>query len=75
MSLLRRIVKKRSVKNFINSIKDQRIKILDVGCGNKSSIWIKKIKPYSTLTGIDVVDFNQNDQSMKTYDDYILASP
>lgn len=50
-------------------------KILDIGCGNKSVIEIKKFLPDCDYTGIDVVDLNQDEFSKSLMEEYYISSP
>ena len=59
----------------MSSIKKDNCKILDVGCGNASSIFLKTVKPNSTAYGIDVVDFKQSNESKGLYEQYIISEP
>lgn len=48
-------------------------RILDVGCGNKSSVFVKSLSPESHLTGVDVADYNQDEESIALYDEYKIV--
>ena len=50
-------------------------KILDIGCGNKSVIEIKKFLPHCNYTGVDVEDLNQDELSKSLMDEYHITSP
>ena len=56
-------------RSFLSSIKKENCKVLDVGCGNKSSIFIKTAKPSSVVFGIDI------DESKELYEQYIVTQP
>ena len=62
-------------RSFLSSIKKDNCKILDVGCGNASSIFLKTVKPNSIAYGIDVVDFKQSNESKGLYEHYIISKP
>jgi len=70
-----RFLRKYGKDNFISNL-DSHSKILDVGCGNASTIQnIKIIKPFCNLTGIDINDYNQTLDSKRVIDNYIIAHP
>ena len=50
-------------------------RILDLGCGNNSSVIVKTICPNSYYVGIDVVDLNNNCDVNQIADKYILTDP
>lgn len=75
IDFLIRLLRPRGQRSFLSSIKKEDSKILDVGCGNESSVFIKTAKPDSIVYGIDVVDFNQSKESKKLYEKYIIAQP
>ena len=60
-------------RSFLSSIKKDNCKILDVGCGNVSSIFLKTVKPNSIAYGIDIVDFKQSNESKGLYEHYIIS--
>ncbi len=45
-------------------------RILDVGCGNESSIFLKKILNDPHCYGLDVQNYNQSEKSLLLYTDY-----
>jgi len=47
--------------------------LLDVGCGNDSPYWTKKLYPNIIYTGIDVGDYNQSKPN--DADNYIIVKP
>jgi len=58
--------------SFLNTI-PKNSRILDIGCGNNSAFKIKTFLPYSYYVGIDIQDY-QNDQDANKYaDEYILT--
>ena len=71
----KRVLRPRGERSFLFSIKKDNCKILDVGCGNASSIFLKTIKPNSILYGIDVADFGQTNESKGLYEQYIISEP
>ena len=74
-NFLKKILRPRGQRSFLSSIKKTNLKILDVGCGNASSVFLKTVKPDSTVYGIDVTDFNQSDESKGLYEKYIISEP
>ena len=49
--------------------------LLDVGCGNNSAIYVKKIRPDIRYYGIDITDYH-NDKNIREYmEEYYLVSP
>ena len=62
------------LRSFLSRSK-KKSKILDVGCGNRSSIFIKSIIPSSDVFGIDIGDYNQSVESKKLYKNYITTPP
>jgi SAM-dependent methyltransferase len=49
--------------------------ILDVGCGSRSPYYFKVWRPDLYYVGIDVADYNQDEESIRHADEYILVSP
>jgi len=72
---LKKTLRPRGQRAFLSSIKKDNPKILDVGCGNASSVFLKTVKPNSVVYGIDVTDFNQSDESKDLYDAYKIVQP
>ena len=72
---LKKTLRPRGQRAFLSSIKKDNPKILDVGCGNASSVFLKTVKPNSMVYGIDVGDFNQSDESKDLYEQYIISEP
>lgn len=64
----------RGLRSFLSRSK-KNSKILDVGCGNRSSIFIKSIIPSAEVFGIDIGDYNQSVESKKLYKHYITTPP
>lgn len=75
ISALKCILRPRGQRSFLASIEKQDCKILDVGCGNESSIFLKKVKPCSKIFGIDVSDYNQTRESKRRYEKYVISEP
>jgi len=75
MHKLQCILRPRELRAFLEKYKKQHLKLLDVGCGNRSSIFIKKINPCFDIFGIDVVDYNQSPESRRLYASYLIANP
>lgn len=70
-----RLLRKNGKTNFIYNL-NEHSKILDVGCGNASTIIdIKALKPGCKLTGIDIDDYNQTAESKKLIDNYVISQP
>ena len=63
------------LRAFIGKAKKQQLNMLDVGCGNRSSIFIKNINPFLNIFGIDVVDYNQSSESKQLYTSYLIVDP
>ena len=60
--------------SFLNNI-PKNSKILDVGCGNNSAYKIKSCIPNSYYVGVDISDYN-NENDVNLYaDKYILTNP
>tara|TARA_B100001250_G_C19634272_1_gene715212 strand:+ start:277 stop:939 length:663 start_codon:yes stop_codon:yes gene_type:complete len=57
---------------FISSIQKEDCKILDIGCG-KNSIFLKSVKPNSSIYGVDVGFFEQTDESKALYEELIIC--
>ena len=47
-------------------------KILDIGCG-KNSIFLKSVKPNSSIYGVDVSFFEQTNESKALYENLIIC--
>ena len=60
--------------SFLNKI-PKNSKILDVGCGNNSAFKVKTFLPNSYYVGIDIVDYNNKNDSNIYADEYILTEP
>ncbi len=71
---LRSIIDPYSKISFILKIK-KNSKILDIGCGNNSVKLIKSIVSNVNYTGIDISDYNLDEQAKKQINKYILSSP
>jgi SAM-dependent methyltransferase len=50
-------------------------RVLDVGCGNNSPAWFKKVRPDLYYVGIDIGDYNQAQNPSRFADEYLLTSP
>jgi SAM-dependent methyltransferase len=48
-------------------------RVLDVGCGNRSPYNFKSIRPDLYYVGIDIGDCNQDDDSIRCADEYIVV--
>lgn len=58
--------------SFISKLKPNS-KLFDVGCGNNSPYFVKKILPKCHYTGIDIGDYNQIKPNLA--DKYIVTTP
>ena len=67
-------LRQHGLRSFLSSSKEN-CKILDVGCGNRSSIFIKSIIPSADVFGIDIGDYNQSKESKMLYKRYITTLP
>ena len=74
VDFLKKTLRPRGQRAFLSSIKKDNCKILDIGCG-KNSIFLKSVKPNSSIYGVDVGDFNQSDESKDLYEQYIISEP
>ena len=72
---IKKILRPWGQRSFLSSIKKDNCKILDVGCGNVGSIFLKTVKPNSIAYGIDIVDFKQSNESKGLYEHYIISKP
>jgi SAM-dependent methyltransferase len=70
-SIVKRHLYKRDKISFLSSLCNEEI-LLDVGCGNASPKTVKDIKPNIYYVGIDVGDYNQNQDSVNFADEYNL---
>jgi SAM-dependent methyltransferase len=51
------------------------VRLLDVGCGNNSPTYVKRVRPDIYYIGIDVADYNQTGCSLSLADEYHLCKP
>jgi SAM-dependent methyltransferase len=49
-------------------------RVLDIGCGNNSPKWFKNVRPDMYYIGLDIGDYNQEDDAMQCADEYILTT-
>ena len=68
----KKILRPRGQRSFLSSIKKTNCKILDVGCG-KNSIFLKSVKPDSSVYGVDVSLFEQTNESKALYEKLIIC--
>lgn len=66
------IFRRRARESFLSKL-TSNVRILDVGCGNDSAFYTKKILPNCTYIGIDVMDFNNSQSGFA--DKYIISTP
>ena len=71
-NFLKKILRPRGQRSFLSSIKKDNCKILDVGCG-KNSVFLKSVKPDSSVYGVDVSLFEQTDKSKALYEKLIIC--
>ena len=69
---IKKIIRPRGQRSFISSTRKANCKILDIGCG-KNSIFLKSVKPNSTIYGVDISFFDQTDESKALYDKLIIC--
>ena len=67
-----RCIRPRSKQSFLCQLQPSA-DILDVGCGNDSPFFTKRLLPLCTYTGIDIADYNQTASYLA--DRYIITSP
>lgn len=70
----RRIVNRHGKHSFVDQC-PPNAKVLDVGCGNESPKFFKRLRPDIYYVGLDVGDYHQSPQSLQAADEYILAPP
>lgn len=59
---------------FVHSLK-HRARVLDVGCGNNSPLFVKSLRPDIYYVGLDIGVYNQQDGYDACADEIILTSP
>ena len=64
----------RGRSTFAQGLK-QGARILDVGCGNNSPAWFKAGRPDLYYVGLDVGDYNQNEDVRMIADEYMVTGP
>jgi 2-polyprenyl-3-methyl-5-hydroxy-6-metoxy-1,4-benzoquinol methylase len=69
------ILRPRGLRAFLSNLKKENISVLDVGCGNRSSLFIKNIIPKSDIIGIDIQAYNQTAESKQQYARYLITPP
>jgi SAM-dependent methyltransferase len=52
----------------------EKIRVLDIGCGNHSVTVIKRMFPNCVYTGIDITDAGYDDNDFKLMDKFVLLS-
>tara|TARA_R100000234_G_scaffold119336_1_gene101993 strand:+ start:883 stop:1545 length:663 start_codon:yes stop_codon:yes gene_type:complete len=70
--LIKKIIRPRGQRSFIASMPKENCRILDIGCG-KNSIFLKSVKPNSTIYGVDIGLFEQTDESKFFYTKLIIC--
>ena len=58
---------------FLKALPDGA-RVLDVGCGNNSPLHCKQCAPSIHYTGLDIGDYNQEKDSIRVADQYVLTS-
>ncbi len=74
MHFIKKTLRPRGQRSLISSIPKEDCKILDVGCG-KNSIFLKSVKPKSSICGVDVGFFEQTFKSKELYDNLVICDP
>ena len=59
-NIIQSTLRPKGLRSFISSLNKNYVRLLDVGCGNESSIFIKNINPAIDVHGIDICDYNQS---------------
>lgn len=70
----RALINNRGKASFL-LLQPKNFTILDVGCGNNSPRIVKKIRPDCYYIGLDIADYNQDPESKKFADEYLLVKP
>jgi len=61
---------------LLNRVKNKMTtRLLDIGCGNQSARFVKEVCPNIDYIGLDVGDYNQTEESLKTMDEYLVVAP
>lgn len=60
---------------FLLKLNGKKAKILDIGCGNDSPIYTKRLCRDCYYVGVDVGDYNQSKQSIDMADEYRVFTP
>ena len=69
---IKKTIRPRGQRSFVASQPKKNCKILDIGCG-KNSIFLKSVKPNSSVYGVDIGFFEQTDESKALYDKLIIC--
>ena len=69
---IKKTIRPRGQRSFISSMSKEDCKILDIGCG-KNSIFLKSVKPNSSIYGVDVSFFEQTNESKALYENLIIC--
>jgi ubiquinone/menaquinone biosynthesis C-methylase UbiE len=70
---IKTMLRAKGLRSFLTTSKNQSGALLDVGCGNESSVFINSVNPKIEIHGIDVCDYNQSVKSKKLYAVYTIA--
>lgn len=70
---IKTMLRPKGLRSFVTASKNQSGTLLDVGCGNESSVFINSVNPKMEIHGIDVCDYNQSAKSKKLYAVYTIA--
>lgn len=69
---IKKNIRPRGQRSFVASIPKENCTILDVGCG-KNSLFLKSVKPNSSIYGVDVGFFEQSNESKALYEKLIIC--
>ena len=61
------LLRPKGLRAFITTSKKQSARLLDVGCGNESSVFFNSVNPLIEIHGIDICDYNQSIKSKNLY--------
>lgn len=68
------LLRTRGKINFLNSL-EKKVSLLDVGCGNNSPSICKLLRPDIYYVGIDIGNYNQQNNPHDVADQYVLTTP
>ena len=73
-NILQCMIRPSGLRAFVNSLSRTAV-ILDIGCGNESSIFYKSISSMIVIDGVDIQDYNQTAKSKNLYRKYLISNP